>query len=253
MVACYFEFELQENRSSSKKHAKKKTPVTSLVYDDNDPSTAKRQSQRGDEEYAMGNPARRLPFVPIPPSELNKRMGTTPNQTPEKYTPTKSVATSTNLTPIELAPTTPVEETSPILSLQQSGSTIVQVQTIGDESDVESEYAEETPSVLVEHGSDEEETIESALGKLSMDLYGADNSSEHHDSDKENVPVPRSGSKSVKLSQGFKARQPLQTLYSAPSPSMYQSPDVFTTPTASQQLYRVGLLIPFNCTLLLCS
>lgn len=239
-----------ENRSSSKKHAKRKPPVTIGVYEDSDPSTTRRQAQRGDEGHSTGNSALRLPLASLLPSELNKRMGTTPNQTPEKYTPTKSVATSANLTPIQVAPTTDsVEETSPILSLQQSDSTTVQVQTIGDESDTGSEYVEEAPSVLVEHGSDEEETIESALEKLSMEKYGPDDSSEHYDSDKENVPVheeflPGSGCRTLKLTQGFNARQPLQTLVSAPSPSAYQSPDIFTTPTASsQQLYRVGLLI----------
>lgn len=197
----------------------------------------------------MGNPARRLPFAPLPPSELNKRMGTTPNQTPEKYTPTKSVATSTNLTPSQVAPTTPVEDTSPILSLQQSGSVTTRVQTTGDESDIESEHDEEAPSVLVEHCSDEENTIESALAKQSMEIYGPDDASEHHDSDKENVFfhevfLPGSGSRAVKCSQGFNTRHPLQTLYSATSPSVYRSPDIFTTPTGSpQQLYRVGLLI----------
>ncbi|KAG0575245.1 hypothetical protein KC19_VG329800 [Ceratodon purpureus] len=235
--------EENENRSSSKKHSKKKTPVNTVVYDDNDPSTTRRQSQRGGEELLMGTPAHRLVLAPLPPSELNKRMATTPNQTPEKYTPTKSVATSTNLAPIQVAPTTSVQGTSPILSLQQSESTTVQVQTIGDKSDTESEYAEEAPSVQVEHGSDEEDTIESALGKLSMEIYGPDDSSEHHDSDKENVPdhevfIPGSGYSAVKLSQWFNARQPLQTLFSAASPSVYRSPDSFTTPSASQQLYR---------------
>lgn len=244
---------LQENRSSTKKQAKR-TPASTFVYDDNDPSTGRRQSQRGDGERSHGTPSRRLAFAPVPPSELNIRMGTTPNQTPEKYTPTKTVATSNNVMPIQVASTTSVQEelASPILSLQQAGSSTAQVLTIGDESDVEPGNPEENNSVSAIAYSEEEDTIEAALERLSVQLYGHDDSTEHHDSDKENVPVhemflPGPGSMTLKLPQGFNSpgtytREPLQTLYSAPSPSMYQSPDIFTTPT-TQKLVRVGPLI----------
>lgn len=243
----------QENRSSTKKQVKR-TPSATFVYDDNDPSTARRQSQRGDGERSQGTPNRRLAFAPVPPSELNIRMGTTPNPTPEKYTPTKTVAVSNNVSPIQVAFTPSVEELgSPILSLQQAGSITAQVLTTGGESDPESEYFEGNVSVSVIADPDEEDSIDAALRRTSAELYGDDSSSEHHDSDKENVPfhemfLPGPSCIALQFSQGFdspinRTREPLQTLYSAPSPSMYLSPDIFTTPTASQKLVKVGSLI----------
>lgn len=187
-------------------------------------------------------------------------MGTTPIKTPEKPTPTKTVATSNSFTPIQVTSTTSVEKelASPILSLQQAGSITGQVLVIGDVSDPESEYPEENIPVLAIAHSDDEDSIEAALQKYSLQLYGDDDSNEHFDSDKENVPVREflPGSMTLKLPQGFNTprhctREPLQTLYSAPSPSMYQSPDIFTTPTASQKLVRVGpLILNAKCSLL---
>lgn len=158
-------------------------------------------------------------------------MGNTPNQTPEKYTPTKNV--------IQVV-ATEEESVSPILSLQQAGSNTGQVVAIEDGSDPESEDAENYISGSALCYSDDE-SIEAALHRQSVQLYGEDDfdvhhdSDEHHDSDKENVPVREV------FRPGFNTpRRPLQTLYSAPSPPMYQSPDSFITPTASQKLARVG-------------
>lgn len=211
-----------ENKYSATKQSKR-TPATT------DSTTARRQLQKGDGERSNGTPSRRLAFAPVPASELNRRMGNTPNQTPEKYTPTKNV--------IQVV-ATEEESVSPILSLQQAGSNTGQVVAIGDESDPESEDAENYISGSAIRYS-EEESIEAALHRQYVQQYGEDDfevhhdSDEHHDSDKENVPVREV------FRPGFNTpRRPLQTLYSAPSPPMYQSPDSFTTPTASQKLSR---------------
>lgn len=236
--------EENENRSSTKDQAKRTSAAV------NDPSTARRQPQRSDGERFQGTPSRRLAFAPVPPSELNIRMGTTPNQTPEKFTPTKTLATSNSVTLVQAASTTPVDEelVSPILSLQRTGSITPQVLTIEVVSEPESDYVEENVSVSAITQYDEGDTIEAALERQSMQIYGHSDSSEHHDSDKENVPVhvrflPGLDGMTWNLPQSFHTtrscvREPLQTLYSAPSPSVYQSPDVFTTPTTSRKLAR---------------
>ncbi|XP_024376456.1 uncharacterized protein [Physcomitrium patens] len=234
---------LEDNgkRSSCKKQAKKKASVASLFYVDNNSST-RRQSKRGDEDRSHVTHARRLPFAPVPASELNIRMGA--NQTPEKYTPTKTVATPTSLTPVQVASTASGEEgsISPVLSLRQAESLTTHGWTVGDESDVESEYSEEATPVPLGDILVEEDTIESALEKLSLEIYGPDDSCEHHDPDKENVPEmnpPGLGGSQRFNSIGSCRREPLQTLYSAPSPSFCQSPNTFSISMASsQQLHR---------------
>ncbi|XP_024397807.1 uncharacterized protein [Physcomitrium patens] len=233
-----------ENRSSTKKLSKQITPVASLVYEDNDPSTTRRQSQRG----AEGTFNRRLAFTPLPQSELNIRMGCTPNRTPEKRTPTRTMGTLDNFMPIHVSHPIPIEEdevTFATLSLQQAGP--ITAEELRDGSDIASEDADETGSIITCDCSDEENTIESALDRLSVEIYGHSDLHEHHDSDKENMPVhemflPGPGSITSNLPSRFNeprhcSREPLQTLCSAPSPPMYQSPHTFTIP-ASYQLLR---------------
>lgn len=239
-----------ENRCSTNRLSKKRTPAAILVYDDGDSSTTKRQSPRGDDV----TPCRRLAFTPIPPSELNIRMGSTLNSTPDKHMIAKSVGFANNFPPMQVVPTISDTEEglqTPIISLQQTE--YVTPQVLRFESETAWKDAENTPSDSVHACSDEENTIESALQKLSAEIYGDDDSNEYHDSDKENIPsheilLPGVGSMTLKLPRGFNmvgncSREPLQTLYSAPSTSMHQSCDVFNTPTASQQLLRVRLQV----------